>query len=476
MVAAQPKVMSQVAPLTAHLSRAFFLAATLMVAELEASTNLPTGGTVTVGEGSISNSGSALTVTQTSDKLAINWDSFSIGADASVHFSQPSAASVALNRVTGADASVIEGKLTANGHVFLLNPSGVLFAKSAQVNVGGLVATTLNLSDDDFVAGNYTFSEPGAGVVTNEGSLVAVDGGSISLIAAQVINTGDILAEGGAVNLAAGSRVTLNLGGLVNVLVDEGVVDAVVRNGGAIRANGGLVLLTARGAGELAAAAISNDGLIEARTLATGEYGQIELRGDVESGDKITLGGRLDVTAPDGGNGGFIFTSAQKIELTGGLELDGRSANGLVGAWIPSPNLGLSSGLLGSLVANIQLILPTVCPGPVTVDPVVIVDPTEGDVPTVWPIFAYSPGVLGGGVISLGDSMATAHGSYALDFISGANVEFTRVAFGERSGAIINPALTFVGSSGVLVPGSGIKLDLPHVDGLSLGGGVIGDE
>jgi hypothetical protein len=72
--------------------------------------------------------------------------------------------------------------------------------------------------------------------------------------------------------------------------------------------------------------------------------------------------------------------------------------------------------------------------------------------------------------------MATVHGSYALDFISGANVEFTRFAFGERSGAIINPALTFAGPSGVLVPGSGIKLDLPHVDGLSLGGGVIGDE
>ncbi len=102
-----------------------------------------------------------MTVNQTSQNAAINWQTFNIGADQAVVFSQPNASAVALNRVVGSDPSAIFGRLSANGQVFLVNPNGVLFGKGAQVNVGGLVASTLDISDADLMAGRYTFSGDG---------------------------------------------------------------------------------------------------------------------------------------------------------------------------------------------------------------------------------------------------------------------------------------------------------------------------
>ena len=115
--------------------------------------DLPTGGVVTAGSDSLDHSGNTLTVNQGSDKLAIDWQSFSIGANHNVTFNQPSASAVALNRVLGSDVSRIQGALNANGHVFLVNPNGVLFTSTAQVNTGGLVASTLELSNEDFIEG-----------------------------------------------------------------------------------------------------------------------------------------------------------------------------------------------------------------------------------------------------------------------------------------------------------------------------------
>ncbi len=113
---------------------------------------LPTGGNIVAGSGSISQTGADMTINQTTAKMAVNWQSFSIGQGNSVTFQQPDASSVALNRVLGSDVSVIQGALRANGQVFLINPNGVLFTPTAQVNVGGLVASTLNITTDNFMA------------------------------------------------------------------------------------------------------------------------------------------------------------------------------------------------------------------------------------------------------------------------------------------------------------------------------------
>ena len=119
---------------------------------------LPSGGQIAAGQIAIGSSGNAMTVTQTSSKGVIDWLDFSIGSAASVNFVQPGASAITLNRVTGSAGSVVDGALTANGQVFILNPNGVLFGPGARVDTGGLVASTLQLSDADFLAGKSAFT------------------------------------------------------------------------------------------------------------------------------------------------------------------------------------------------------------------------------------------------------------------------------------------------------------------------------
>ncbi len=134
----------------------------------------PAGGRVVAGDASIAQSGTATTIRQSTDRVAIDWQSFGIAANESVRFLQPSSSSIALNRILGQDPSVILGSLSANGQVFLLNPNGVLFGRGAQVDVGGLVASTLNLTNENFMAGRYAFDRAGAtGGVVNQGGIRA---------------------------------------------------------------------------------------------------------------------------------------------------------------------------------------------------------------------------------------------------------------------------------------------------------------
>ncbi|MDI1271639.1 MAG: filamentous hemagglutinin N-terminal domain-containing protein, partial [Polaromonas sp.] len=246
---------------------------------------LPAGGQVSAGQASIQASGASMTITQASARAAIDWQSFNIGGAAAVTFNQPSAAAIALNRVTGQDASQIMGQLSSNGQVFLLNPNGVLFGSTAQVNVGGLVASTLGLSNDDFMAGNHRFSGSSTASVVNQGRLTAADGGYVALLAAQAKNEGVIQARLGNVSLAAGSDVTLNLnnGSLLGLTVNQGVVGALADNSHLIQAEGGKVLMTAQAADRLVSAVVNNRGVIEARGVIAKD-GVIRLLGDNNAG------------------------------------------------------------------------------------------------------------------------------------------------------------------------------------------------
>jgi filamentous hemagglutinin family protein len=251
--------------LAAAVAAAFALPASAQVA----STTLPTGAQHGTGI-SVATSGAEMTVTQSSAREVINWQSFSIGSGAHVRFQQPGASSVVLNRVVGNNPSEIFGRLTANGQVFLANPSGVLFAPGASVEVGSLVATTLSISDQDFLAGIYRFQNSGgAGSVVNKGSIVTPSGYA-ALAGPQVRNEGVIIAQLGAVALAAGDRVTMDMvgDGLINVSVDQAALNASIVNTGTIQADGGRVLMTARTANTLLDTVINNDGLIRANRLA----------------------------------------------------------------------------------------------------------------------------------------------------------------------------------------------------------------
>lgn len=165
---------------------------------------LPTGGVIKAGQGGVGPPlDDTLTVTQASDKLIIDWDSFSITAGERVVFVQPGVDSVALNRVVGPDPSSIYGQLQANGQIFLVNPSGVVFGAGARVDVGALVVSTLDISDDDFWSGSLSFSGGGAGAVTVAGPsgdspaavLSAREGGHIVLVAPQVMAGGVVEAD-----------------------------------------------------------------------------------------------------------------------------------------------------------------------------------------------------------------------------------------------------------------------------------------
>ncbi|WP_116811074.1 YDG domain-containing protein [Steroidobacter cummioxidans] len=300
---------------------------------------LPANATVTAGNVSFSTQGAHLTVNQQTDRAIINWQSFDIGQDAGVRFVQPDVSSVALNRVVGGKASEILGRLDANGQVYLVNPAGVLFGKSAQVNVGGLVASAMRITDEDFLAGRDRFTLDGAtGSVVNEGSITAADGGRIVLLGANVSNSGTLAADGGNIALAAGRQVTFTAGanGHLQFAVDATDVATLVANGGMIRADGGQILLTAQGANALAAAVVSNTGTLQARTIAEKE-GQILLLADLHEGGTTNVAGTLDASAPVTGDGGFIETSGTTVKIADGTSITTRAHAGSTGTWLVDP-------------------------------------------------------------------------------------------------------------------------------------------
>ncbi|MDP2252514.1 MAG: filamentous hemagglutinin N-terminal domain-containing protein [Hydrogenophaga sp.] len=313
------------------------LAASLWLAYAASASALPQGGEVTAGSASVTATPGKLTIVQGSPSAVLNWQSFSIGAGEAVQFVQPGASSVALNRVVGTDPSTILGSLSSNGKVFLVNPNGILFGRGASVNVGGLVASTLNITDSDFMAGRYKFSGSSTQAVSNQGTLNA-PGGSVALLGAHVSNEGVIAARMGSVSLVGGQAIALDVAGdgLLNITIDQGAVNALVSNGGLIQADGGQVLMTAQAAGHLLKTVVNNTGVIQAQTLVN-HNGSIKLLGDMQSGT-VNAAGTLDASAPAGGHGGFIETSAAQVKLDGALRVTtAASANGLTGNWLIDP-------------------------------------------------------------------------------------------------------------------------------------------
>ena len=309
---------------------------TALSASFSFAADLPTGGVVTAGSGTISQSGNTMTVTQTTPRMAADWQSFSIGQGHHVNFVQPSASAVALNRVIGSDVSMIQGSLTANGHVFLINPNGVLFTPTAQVNVGGIVASTQNINTANFMQGSYIFEGASNGLIVNQGNITTANGGTIALIAAKVINDGTLTANAGNVLLGAGSKVTLDLGGPVKLQVENDVLETLISNGGAIKADGGTVLLTSQAAANLASSVINNTGVIEAQTLATGETGEVVL---FAHGGDMRLGGKINAA------GGFVETSGKYFSVAQGAEV--KAAN-----WLIDPvNVTIDSTLASTIVS-----------------------------------------------------------------------------------------------------------------------------
>ncbi|MFV8797915.1 filamentous hemagglutinin N-terminal domain-containing protein, partial [Yersinia sp. LJYL362] len=292
--------------------------------------SLPVNGKVIIGQGALDVNNTTLTVTQQSDKLAINWSSFDIAQGNSVIYNQPGQQSIALNRVLGRDASQIYGNLKANGQIFLLNPNGILFGKGAQVDVGGLVASTKSMSDHDFTAGSYTLTSRGhEGKLVNQANLRTIEGGYIALVGQRVDNqaAGVINAPQGKVALASGSRVTLNLdhGSLLGVQIQGDQVNTLLKNGGLIQADGGVIQLTARGKEMLMNTVIDNTGILQAHGLSE-KNGVVYLDGG-SSKSVVNQQGIIDASSSNG-RGGNVILQGENIHLVAGSKIDASGAEG----------------------------------------------------------------------------------------------------------------------------------------------------
>ncbi|MET4715753.1 filamentous hemagglutinin N-terminal domain-containing protein, partial [Pseudomonas trivialis] len=301
---------------------------------------LPTGGKVVGGQASLHQQGNQLVVEQHSDRAILDWQSFDIGQNASVRFNQPGANATALNRVTGGGGqSLIQGSLSANGRVYLVNGAGVLFGPSAQVNTGGLVASTLDIANEDFLAGRdrFVLTDQSKGEVVNQGHISARNG-TVALLGRTVGNIGSISADNGNVVLAGGQEVSFAAGadGHLQIAVSASELQSSIRNGGAIYADGGQIVLNAQGANALASAVVSNTGTLQAHTVAEHE-GKILLLADLEHGGRAEVAGTLDASAINGGNGGFVETSGAQVQIAPATRVTTQAPKGRTGKWLVDP-------------------------------------------------------------------------------------------------------------------------------------------
>ncbi|MBX3166668.1 MAG: filamentous hemagglutinin N-terminal domain-containing protein [Candidatus Eremiobacteraeota bacterium] len=305
--------------------RTLLASLTMAAALYGTSLALPTDGQVTNGQVNIGNPvNGQMTIQQLSDRAIINWNGFSINANEALRFIQPSQLSAILNRVTGQDPSVILGSLQANGRVFLINPNGILFGAGSQVNVGSLMASTLDITDQNFLAGRYKFDQvegkPAASIV-NEGTLTVTPGGFLVLTSPLISNQGVIVANVGQIALAAGEHTEINFDGqgLINIQVDPAASQAgpvAISHGMLDHMVGSLLNLAPAdaitqlpdGGVEIAGASgrLHNTGEIHADALPGQAAGRVMLNSQqstlVRSGSLITANG-----SGEGSNGGDVY-------------------------------------------------------------------------------------------------------------------------------------------------------------------------
>ncbi|MDY7578470.1 filamentous hemagglutinin N-terminal domain-containing protein [Herbaspirillum sp. RTI4] len=286
---------------------------------------LPVVSQIVSGVSGVTQSGNVMTITQAQQAGIIDFSSFNVGASALLTIRQSSAAWSLLARVTGTDPSQIYGQITAPGSLTLINPNGIMVGPSGRIDVGSFIASTLNMSNDDFLAGRLTFAGGATvGAVQNLGTINTVQGGSVYLIGSSVTNGGLINAPGGEVILAAGQTVQLVDTGTPGVSVAITGSAGNVTNLGQITAEAGRIGLAAglvNNSGTLNASSLVKEGgrifLRASSTLATSATSDI--RADGVSGGNVVLysdgSANIDGTVSalgSAGVGGYVETSGKQ--------------------------------------------------------------------------------------------------------------------------------------------------------------------
>ena len=341
-------------------------------------------GWISLGAASAATIGNTLTVTQSTNQAILNWSAFNIDANGHVVFDQPGASAVALNRIFQASPSQIFGTLQANGQIYLINQNGFVFGPSAQVNVGGLLASTLNISDNTFkngllsainsTQGNADYaaaSSPYTSQVDLNGNpILGPDGkplpvtiqiqpgatittqaaGQRLMFAGQTVtNAGTLAAPDGQVVLAAGQSLFLaastdsNLRGLV-VEVDGGgaATNAVT---GAIAADRGNVTLVGLAVNQLgrvsATTSVNENGSIYLLARDTVQVDPVSRQPIAERGGTLTLGASSLTTSLPDANDTSTAIDAQVQQLPV-IKLDGQQVFLEGGSRIIAPDGQLS--------------------------------------------------------------------------------------------------------------------------------------
>lgn len=336
----------------------------------------PQQPTVTGGQSTIIQSGNTTTVHQTSQRSSINWQSFSIAPNEQVVFEQPNSSAISLDRVTGATASTIGGTIVSNGQVILINANGVLFAPGASVSVAGLIATTSDIADSDFLAGKMNFAQASpiaTASVVNKGTIDIASGGYAVLSAAAVENDGVIQAKLGSVVLAGATAFTVDFtgDGLLQYAVTQGVnsspgTQTLVEQAGTITADGGQVLLTARAAKGVIQHVINMDGVIEANgvartingklvvgaiTLDGGSSGDIGISGQIAGGTlSVSSGGDVQLAGAilNVSDGIVINTTGGQISIGGQTSTGGQITDTETTTTISTGLLLIDTGTIGT--------------------------------------------------------------------------------------------------------------------------------
>ncbi len=298
----------------------------------------PVLNNVAAGQVAITQTPGKTTVQQNSSKAIINWQSFNIQAGETTHFQQP-ANGIALNRISPVQgASQIFGSLTATGKIILINAAGVYFGPTARVDVGGIMVSTSNMTDKNFLAGRYIFDQPSThrGAIVNEGSIKVANYGLAALMGNGVINNGVIEARMGNVVLASGNTFTVDMMGdrLLNFSIQQEATQTArdrhgnelkdgVANRGKLIADGGKILLTGRAAQGVVDNVVNISGYARAKSLR-----QVNGVIILDAGDgKASVSGKLIATSKKG-NGGTVKVLAKNVHIKSTALVDVSGATG----------------------------------------------------------------------------------------------------------------------------------------------------
>lgn len=307
----------------------------------------PQGGKVISGNAEIAEALGKLTVHQGSGKAIIEWESFSIDAGEITQFIQPGSNATALNRVMGVSPSVLNGILKANGNVWLINQNGVVVGPNGMIDVGGFMASTLEMDNDDFLrGGDLALKGNSEAAVQNFGTIKAASG-DIFLVGRTVENHGVLGAFEGTVGLAAGNSVLIKAKGAGDERIFVSAGEGRVTNAGEIRS----AVTELKAHGNAYALAINNPGAVRAtgtsqqggRVFLKAAAGQVLSQGEVTAENADGSGGAIEMANGAGeiqiggivsasgsrGAGGAVTVSGAGVEL---LENSRVEANGMNGA------------------------------------------------------------------------------------------------------------------------------------------------